>query len=232
MPAPRFWQFAHLTDSTKNMGWLDRIPRATTGHNTDGNTDGDSGGNLYIGGLHALYSHPHLLREAKVSHILSVIDFDISTEGNGAGTGNERGSSGGVLEGYQHLMIREDDEPNANLLQHFATTNNFIEEGLRDGKGSGVFVHCAMGKSRSATVCCAYLMWKYNLSPQEALRWVCEGRAVCSPNPGFMEQLGVWRRMLDAGDRVGREAVYKEWEASRFKGESWEWEKRGKGAKL
>ncbi|KAI6806224.1 hypothetical protein KC332_g12448 [Hortaea werneckii] len=232
MPAPRFWQFAHLTDSTKNMGWLDRIPRATTGHNTDGNTDGDSGGNLYIGGLHALYSHPHLLREAKVSHILSVIDFDISTEGNGAGTGNERGSGGGVLEGYQHLMIREDDEPNANLLQHFERTNQFIEEGLRDGTGSGVFVHCAMGKSRSATVCCAYLMWKYNLSPQEALRWVCEGRAVCSPNPGFMEQLGAWRRMLDAGDGTEREGVYKEWEVSRFKGEYWEWEKRGKGAKL
>ncbi|KAI7393066.1 hypothetical protein KC336_g16390, partial [Hortaea werneckii] len=71
MPVPRFWQFAHLTDSTKNMGWLDRIPRATTGHNPDGNTGGESGGNLYIGGLHALYSHPHLLREAKVSHILS-----------------------------------------------------------------------------------------------------------------------------------------------------------------
>ncbi|RMY46989.1 hypothetical protein D0863_15731 [Hortaea werneckii] len=225
---PRFWQFAHLTDATKDMGWLDRIPRATTGRTTtDGGSGGGSSGNLYIGGLHALYSHPHLLREAKISHILSVIDFEISTEGNG--TGNE---SSGVLEGYHHLMIREDDEPNANLLQHFETTNQFIEEGLQDGKGSGVFVHCAMGKSRSATVCCAYLMWKYDLSPSEALRWVCEGRPVCSPNPGFMEQLGVWRRMLDVKDGTGREEVYREWEASRFRGESWEWEKRGKGAKL
>lgn len=229
MPAPRFWQFAHLTDSTKDMGWLDRIPRATTSRDTDGSGDEGGRGNLYIGGLHALYSHPHLLREAKVSHVLSVIDFDISTEGGGKSNGE--GGGGGVLEGYKHLMIREDDEPNANLLQHFERTNDFIEEGLRDAKG-GVFVHCAMGKSRSATVCCAYLMWKYDLAPQEALRWVCEGRAVCSPNPGFMEQLGVWRRMLDAEDRVGREGVYRDWEATRFKGEYWEWEKRGKGAKL
>ncbi|KAI7285269.1 hypothetical protein KC345_g1868 [Hortaea werneckii] len=228
MPAARFWQFAHLTDATKDMGWLDRIPRATTGRTTD-NSGGGSGGNLYIGGLHALYSHPHLLREAKVSHILSVIELDISTEGNKNGTGNE---SGGVLEGYKHLLIREDDEPNANLLQHFETTNNFIDEGLRDAKGNGVFVHCAMGKSRSATVCCAYLMWKFDLSPPEALRWVCEGRPVCGPNPGFMEQLGVWRRMLDVKDGTGRERVYREWEASRFRGDSWEWEKRGKAAKL
>ncbi|KAI7613957.1 hypothetical protein KC319_g19975, partial [Hortaea werneckii] len=170
MPAPRFWQFAHLTDSTKDMGWLDRIPRATTGRTTERGGGGGGGGNLYIGGLHALYSHPHLLREAKISHILSVIDFDISTEGNQNGTGNGSGG-GGVLEGYQHLMIREDDEPSANLLQHFERTNRFIDEGLRDAKeGSGVFVHCAMGKSRSATVCCAYLMWKYDLSSPEALR--------------------------------------------------------------
>ncbi|RMZ18303.1 hypothetical protein D0862_00469 [Hortaea werneckii] len=77
MPAPRFWQFAHLTDATKDMGWLDRIPRATTGRDSDsgdrggGGDGGGGGGNLYIGGLHALYSHPHLLREAKISHILS-----------------------------------------------------------------------------------------------------------------------------------------------------------------
>ncbi|KAI7157384.1 hypothetical protein D0869_13530 [Hortaea werneckii] len=238
MPAPRFWQFAHLTDSTKDMGWLDRIPRATTGllepnGGSGGVDDDDDRGNLYIGGLHALYSHPHLLREAQVSHVLSVIDFDISTEGNGQSNGGEDGGDGGgVLEGYKHLMIREDDEPNANLLQHFERTNRFIEEGLRDGKGGGVFVHCAMGKSRSATVCCAYLMWKYDLSPQEALRWVCEGRAVCSPNPGFMEQLGVWRRMLNVQDRVGREGIYRDWEANRFKGDYWEWEKRGKVAKL
>ncbi|GAB1737895.1 hypothetical protein NU219Hw_g2367t1 [Hortaea werneckii] len=247
MPAPRFWQFAHLTDSTKDMGWLDRIPRATTGllppDNSSSGVDGGGGGggggdrgNLYIGGLHALYSHPHLLREAKVSHVLSVIDFDLSTD-DGAGRSNRGGGDSGVLEGYQHLMIREDDEPNANLLQHFERTNDFIEEGLRDGKGrdagGGVFVHCAMGKSRSATVCCAYLMWKYDLAPQEALQWVCEGRAVCSPNPGFMEQLEVWRRMLDVQDRVGRERVYRDWEVNRFKGDYWEWEKkRGKGAKL
>ncbi|RMY13015.1 hypothetical protein D0867_07589 [Hortaea werneckii] len=132
-------------------------------------------------------------------------------------------------------MIREDDEPNVNLLQHFERTNDFIEEGLRGGKegGGGVFVHCAMGKSRSATVCCAYLMWKYNLPPQEALRWVCEGRAVCSPNPGFMEQLGVWRRILDAEDHSSKEGIYRDWEANRFKGEYWEWEKkREKRAKL
>ena len=40
---------------------------------------------------------------------------------------------------YQHLIIKLEDDPNENLLEHFPETNVFISEGL-GGKG-GVFVH-------------------------------------------------------------------------------------------
>ena len=142
------------------MGWVDQIPRC---------------GKLFIGGLHALYQKPDLFHAAGITHILSVLDFDIY--------------EAGAFKEYKHLHIKLDDDPNENLIEYFKETNQFIEDGL--ASGGGVFVHCAMGKSRSATVCCAYLMQKYNISPHRALSQVCEGRPVCGPNAGFMEQLEV-----------------------------------------
>ena len=203
MPLARLVDFAHLTDNLKNMPWLDQIPRA---------------GTLWIGGLHALYQKPELFDQAKITHIVTVLDYDIYSTGD--------------LKKYEHLMLRVDDDPNEELLKHFKTTSTFIAAALTNG--GGVFVHCAMGKSRSAATACAYLMWKTaGLCAEDALKQVCEGRPVCSPNPGFMEQLGVWRRMLDAGDDEAKvEEVYREWKENRFVGDWWTWDKRAKGAKL
>jgi dual specificity phosphatase 12 len=180
MPAARFWEFAHLTDNLRNMGWLDQVPRA---------------GKLFIGGLHALYQKPDLFEQAKISAIVSVLDFDIYEAGH--------------FSQYSHLMIRVDDDPNENLLKHFSETNAFIKQAL-DNDG-GVFVHCAMGKSRSATIVCAHLMKEYDLSPADALKQLCEGRPICSPNPGFMEQLEVYRRMLKAKNEQSADEMYQGW---------------------
>lgn len=135
------------------MGWLDQVPRA---------------GKLYIGGLHALYQRPDLFKEAGITHIVSVIDFNIY--------------EAGAFKQYERLHIRLDDHPNENLLEYFNETSQYIDDALSGG--GGVFVHCAMGKSRSAAVCCAYLMKKYAVSPDQALSQICEGRPVCSPNVG------------------------------------------------
>jgi dual specificity phosphatase 12 len=88
-----------------------------------------------------------------------------------------------------------------------------------------------MGKSRSAAVVVAYLMSKYGVSPSEALKQLCEGRPVCGPNSGFMEQLRVYDSMLNAeSGENGQEsrAIYETWLRMRFTGTAWEWENRGK----
>jgi dual specificity phosphatase 12 len=85
-----------------------------------------------------------------------------------------------------------------------------------------------MGKSRSATLIIAYLMAEYHISPSQALLQLCEGRPVCSPNLGFMEQLYVYHRMLCAKDLGRREEVYSTWLANLFTGPSWEWDKKAK----
>ncbi|KAG9194270.1 dual specificity phosphatase 12 [Alternaria panax] len=183
----------------------------STGHTGMGWVDlVPQAGKLYIGGLYALYQGD-LIEKAGITHVLSVIDYDPLLQ-----------------EKFQHLKhfhIRSEDHPNTNLLQYFSDAVTYIDSALNKENG-GVFVHCAMGKSRSAALVCAYLIFKYNLSPETALEHLCEGRPVCDPNLGFKEQLEVWKSMCKVSDAVERKRIYEEWETSRFTGDVWEWEAR------
>ncbi|KAJ4982899.1 Tyrosine-protein phosphatase yvh1 [Stagonosporopsis vannaccii] len=204
----------HGSTSHTGMGWVDQVPRA---------------GKLYIGGLYALYQ-TDLIRAAGITHVLSVIDYDPLLQDK--------------FSHLKHLHIRADDHPNENLLQHFPEAVKYIDHALgevkdfaeaendnshdsADAAGGGVFVHCAMGKSRSATLVVAYLMWKYRLDAGSALDQLCEGRPVCDPNPGFKEQLSIWDRMCKSQTEDEGRTIYDTWEKTRFKGEYWEWDKRG-----
>lgn len=100
-------------------------------------------------------------------------------------------------------------------------------------KPGAVFVHCAMGKSRSVTAVVAYLLWKYphryGLTPSSSIRpdqdtacaavqaavdWVRKTREIAEPNPGFMKQLEMWVMMgrpADTDDAVERNGTYQRW---------------------
>jgi dual specificity phosphatase 12 len=58
-------------------------------------------------------------------------------------------------------------------------------------------------------------MHKYRLSRDEALAQLRQGRPICQPNDGFMEQLDVYQRMLQAPDAVEAESIYQRWLRSR-----------------
>ena len=56
-------------------------------------------------------------------------------------------------------------------------------------KGQSVLVHCAQGKSRSATIAVAYISKFEGISVTEALRVIQAERAMAQPNLNFMQQL-------------------------------------------
>jgi dual specificity phosphatase 12 len=82
-----------------------------------------------------------------------------------------------------------------------------------------------MGKSRSATCVVAYLMSTFDLGVDEALKRLRESRPFVEPNPGFMDQLRLFREMgmpseLDAEPLYQRWLYQREVEASRACGQA------------
>ncbi|KAL4775492.1 protein-tyrosine phosphatase-like protein [Aspergillus nidulans var. acristatus] len=152
------------------------------------------GHNIYIGGVFAL-KNKAAMSSANITHVLSVIRLRPKED---------------MFAGYQHHRIEVDDLDDENLLEHFPSAIKFIQSGL--DAGGGVLVHCAMGKSRSATVCIAYLLRRQRnaLTPQSALALLRESRPLCEPNPGFMEQLNVYHQM-GCPDDVTSHPLYSRW---------------------
>ncbi|ETN40250.1 uncharacterized protein HMPREF1541_04526 [Cyphellophora europaea CBS 101466] len=174
------------------------------------------GYNLYIGGFIAL-RRPKALQNCHITHIVSVMDWKFEEDN-------------ALTRGFQHLHIPVDDVEDENLLRYFPQAVDFIHKGLKHWQpdkpinnvtdlssgsedvhqGSGVLIHCAMGKSRSATVLLAYLLWLSRqsrstsptdndndgvalppepLSVIDALTLLRRGRPIAEPNEGFMDQL-------------------------------------------
>lgn len=68
----------------------------------------------------------------------------------------------------------------------------------------------AMGKSRSATVVCAYLMHLDRITSAEALAQVRQTRPFCEPNDGFMQQLDLYHE-TDMADELDAAPAYQRW---------------------
>ena len=58
-----------------------------------------------------------------------------------------------------------------------------------------MLVHCAQGKSRSATLAASFLMLRLRLPASEAVEMVRKGRKMADPNPGLRKEL----------ERIGKE---------------------------
>lgn len=95
----------------------------------------------------------------------------------------------------KYLQYNIPDVPSFPLGAMLDEFCDFIEQGRENQ--SSVLVHCAQGKSRSATVVIAYLMWKQNVSFREAMHLVRSKRPMISSK--FEDLLLEWEeRPLDS----------------------------------
>ncbi|NXC93780.1 DS13B phosphatase, partial [Certhia familiaris] len=107
----------------------------------------------------------------------------------------------------EYYGVEAFDDPSFNLSTFFYDAANFIGKAL-NSSGGKVFVHCAMGLSRSATLVLAFLMIHENMTLVDALKTVNTHRNIC-PNLGFLSQLRDLDIKLNAERRGIRESATK-----------------------
>ncbi|EFJ14845.1 hypothetical protein SELMODRAFT_423066 [Selaginella moellendorffii] len=124
----------------------------------------------------------------------------------------------GIMQGFTHVLslapvclhpqckppVRKIipllDKEDQDILPVLQECLEFIDEGMEQGM---VLVHCVGGRSRSASVVIAYLMWKEGCSFDEALESLLACRKCVRPNDGFITQLQEFESTLRGEGELG-----------------------------
>lgn len=125
---------------------------------------------LFLGSAYMLQER--LLDDLKITHVLSVMDREISPP-----------------FGRKHLRISVVDSLDADLRPVVRAAIPFLEQATAEG--ARVFVHCEQGVSRSVSVVVAYLMLQHKMKLLPALSLVKENRQCAKPNENFLKQLAL-----------------------------------------
>ncbi|NWQ92872.1 DS13B phosphatase, partial [Burhinus bistriatus] len=154
--------------------------------------------NIYLGDAWAARNKT-TLQSLNITHILNAADGPYSIN-----TGAKY---------YEDLQIEyygveAFDDPSFDLSIFFYDAANFIGKALNTSGGK-VFVHCAMGVSRSASLVLAFLMIHENMTLVDALKTVSAHRDIC-PNSGFLSQLRDLDIKLNEERKGTRESPTKE----------------------
>ena len=125
---------------------------------------------LYLGSVESANSKK-VLEKNNIKHVLAALD----------GFENYKRH-----DKINYFLIKLEDWPDQDILQHLPQALAFISEGLKTGS---VLVHCMAGVSRSASIVIAYIMVKYSLDFDTAKERVRSKRTYVWPNQGFEIQL-------------------------------------------
>lgn len=91
---------------------------------------------------------------------------------------------------YERAKLR--DVNDEDILSEFTRLLPIIHKELLNGKG--VLCHCHFGRSRSASIVAAYLIYYKNMTTDEALVFLKDKRSQVNPNPGYIEQLRIFEQ--------------------------------------
>jgi serine/threonine/tyrosine-interacting protein len=103
-------------------------------------------------------------------------------------------------ENFQYLTLDIADTITENIIRHFPAVRNFIDDCLN--RGGKVLIHGIAGISRSAALVVAYLMEKYNLPFDDALKTVQKKRFCVFLNDGFKQQLRGYEPVIKARGQI------------------------------
>lgn len=161
--------------------------------------------NLYLTNGYSI--HASGLSKLGINLVINVTkDLDFQT----------KNSEGAII----NARVPVDDNVQANLLPYFQPICDLIAANEEENNGS-TLIHCMQGRSRSASLVIAYLLWKdgcsdasggslsggscvYKYKLYETLDAVKKIRQIVQPNPAFMAQLVKWEDSLrtNAGGKM------------------------------
>jgi atypical dual specificity phosphatase len=87
----------------------------------------------------------------------------------------------------EFMKLYIDDVPTADIAQHFHTCTDKLRDNRT--KGGNSLIHCALGISRSVTICLAYLVKYEGRTLRQAYMELKKKRPIIRPNDGFWRQL-------------------------------------------
>jgi dual specificity phosphatase 12 len=134
-----------------------------------------------------------------ISHILTILDYQLTR----------------IDKNRTYLFIHAEDFHSTDLLTNeFEKCFQFINKALEENHQ--VLIHCHAGVSRSATIAAMYLMRKYSLTREQALKRLSDKRRywLVLPNDGFLRQLDLFYQMnykIDLNNKL-----YQEFQRERF----------------
>jgi len=95
---------------------------------------------------------------------------------------------------FNTMSTNWEDKEAQNIMEAFEEIFQFIDEAK--GLNEPVFIHCMLGKSRSAALVIAYMMRSQGMSLRFAFHHVRSKRVIIKPNNGFMKQLITYERTI------------------------------------
>jgi len=90
-------------------------------------------------------------------------------------------------EKINYIRMNWNDDPSQEVKKDLLKVTPTVLNEVQSGRV--VFIHCAAGISRSATVMVYAITRLYGWNLQQALNFVKKGRGIIRPNEGFMKQL-------------------------------------------
>jgi hypothetical protein len=127
---------------------------------------------LWLGSLESSYDKT-TLKNKGITHVISVL----------------AGYEPPFPDDFNYLVINALDNQSSNLIEVFDDTSEFIANAFQNN--GNVLVHCAYGRSRSATIVCAYLIDAFGMHLDTVLKVLKSKRKIVEPNPNYIEQLNM-----------------------------------------
>lgn len=106
---------------------------------------------------------------------------------------------------FTYKSIKADDMPSYDMSPYFEEAADWIHNSLQ--VGTGVFVHCHMGISRSTTLMISYFIKYQGWTFDQALNHIRRLRPIVHPNSGFVKQLKKYEKMY-AGQKAAGHGQY------------------------